>query len=695
MAKSLRNRKSSKNKQQDNLQSSSNTGKHQHQHESKKTLRQMRKKKSNAKSIKNGTVIILMIVVLLAANAMFYVLFPVDRYEPKIRIDFIDGPFEEGENKDSKIYEFLSTYICQDRVNEGYCHPLLRPSAKRRTHYVGQTSQNSTIRRGEVVLNLPRAKLISDLDALRDTYIQKELLSARHERTANPLDSGAFLAAYLSRMYKIVMVDSKGEKSASDYKDMDMYDDFKDFLTILPNHKDMIDHPTQWSEKKLLSLFGKSSLVYRLVVGYREMITSEYNAFSRVSPNFESYIDLDTYTVMRLNVMSRSFGTGPPSAYEEMKDQTSYAIKEELIRYEEKAGVNLTNGCRAMSPILDMWDHHANPNVKWMYDTNLQAFIIQAVTTIHPGHDIMVSYGKYTDTHLFAKFGFVNGDGSGYIEGSIAGIHTILDQGMGHQFSYMTMDNNMALPPAHFSQKQELLHYLTFDDGHDECVKRKDDSDSFKLKTLKFIHLQHIANLRDRWVLKISPRNPTSKPAMNSRIPIMVEAPKFDSKKVKFDGSKLISTCRLLALTTNDFGGDANEVLSEVLRNNTAKTFMIARQTDELEFRALTWLARLTSISLSRYPSTVPKDIEALMSSDLEFRSKEWSAAHVRLGEMQTLEVLRSIATSGARQMLNNIKGRDVGDDDDRSIYIRHKPCPLEYSQPLMAIDEVELQLRY
>ena len=33
--------------------------------------------------------------------------------------------------------------------------------------------------------------------------------------------------------------------------------------------------------------------------------------------------------------MSRSFGTGPPGVDEENKDQTSYTIEQELVRYEE------------------------------------------------------------------------------------------------------------------------------------------------------------------------------------------------------------------------------------------------------------------------------------------------------------------------------------------------------------------------
>ena len=91
-----------------------------------------------------------------------------------------------------------------------------------------------------------------------------------------------------------------------------------------------------------------------------------------------------------------------------------------------------------MIQILDMWDHYARPNVEWMYVRSQRAFVIKVLEKeIEPWNDIMVSYGMYTDSHLFAKFGFVNGDGSGHTEVSIATMHQTLDVGLGQQYSFM------------------------------------------------------------------------------------------------------------------------------------------------------------------------------------------------------------------------------------------------------------------
>eukprot|EP00957_Ditylum_brightwellii_P014274 1074971-Ditylum_brightwellii.AAC.1 len=77
--------------------------------------------------------------------------------------------------------------------------------------------------------------------------------------------------------------------------------------------------------------------------------------------------------------MSRSFGPGPPGLEEEISlagDKKS--LNEELEHYITHAGVDLSKGCRAMSPILDMYDHHAKPNVEWRYRSDQRAFVVKA-----------------------------------------------------------------------------------------------------------------------------------------------------------------------------------------------------------------------------------------------------------------------------------------------------------------------------
>ena len=142
---------------------------------------------------------------------------------------------------------------------------------------------------------------------------------------------------------------------------------------------------------------------------------SEFHAFVQKSDKFKIFTS-QNYMVMRVHVISRSFGTGPPDSSE--------ATQEQLDFIQAKTGTSLKEGVRAMAPILDMWDHHAKPNANWYYDNQKAAFVVKS-NGISKGHDVMVSYGRYTDTHLFAKFGFVNGDGSGWTEASAASLHKI------------------------------------------------------------------------------------------------------------------------------------------------------------------------------------------------------------------------------------------------------------------------------
>jgi hypothetical protein len=135
--------------------------------------------------------------------------------------------------------------------------------------------------------------------------------------------------------------------------------------------------------------------------------------------------------------------------------------------------------------------------------------MIRAVDTIPPMQDIMVSYGKYTDTHLFAKFGFVNGDGSGYTEASIATMHPcLLDVGMGQQFNYLVDFGNGTKITTEYdyeAQKRSMVNYLRYDDGYDDCITKEGSPKGYQLKLLKLQHLQKIANDYDRWMFWIAP----------------------------------------------------------------------------------------------------------------------------------------------------------------------------------------------
>jgi hypothetical protein len=432
------------------------------------------------------------------------------------------------------------------------------------------------------------------------------------------------------------------------------------------------------------------------------MIISEYHAFNHSSSFvfndtqpwsvFGENISFLEYMQMRLHVMTRSFGTGPPGSEELLNpshpSQTHYRnIGDELEFYKRSTGVDLSKGCRAMSPILDMWDHHASPNADWIYDTSKRAFIIKAAGRhgIQPGCDVWVSYGKYSEAHLFSKFGFVNGDGSGYTESSIAVMHRLLDPGMGQQFSFMSRDASTTLKPLpkdSLIQKKEIVKYLEYDDGYTDCIDPERDANAFALKKLKFQMLSEIANIYDRWVIKWHPRNSSAQPSRGSILPITSDPPVFDVKRVTFDGSKVLSTCRLITLIHEDYDGDAIAVLKEALKNESVtQSFMVARQNDLSEFRSLNCLVRLTFTALSRYPKTTMDYYNALSSSSLVYGSPEWYASHVALGEMLSLESLRNIALSGARMIVEKLQLRE---NSNPAAFIRKIPCPSIRSLPFM-----------
>jgi len=559
---------------------------------------------------------------------------------------------------DGATRNFLESFVCEDR-NGGFCNAGVVPH--RRTQKAKQL-----IHPGERVLVVPRHLQIWDLDALRDDFVREKLASARHVHTNNPLHSGAFLAAYLARrVYQNVTAD----------------DPMRPYFDILPTFKTLEPfHPAVWSEKRLSSLLEPHSWSHVIARGYQDMLRSEYSAFATESFEFASQVTVEQYMTMRVNVMSRSFGAGPPKEEEALPNQSLTA---ELEMYQEKMGVNLTKGCHAMVPILDMYDHHPVPNVGWKYDSSERAFVIKAVVPIPPGQDIMDSYGKYTDAHLFSKFGFVNGDGSGYTEVSIAALHKPLDIGMREQFSYVPF-SGVRDEKLEKHQKQLLSRYLVFDDGYSDCIQKELHPEAFELKKLKLEHLNRIANDPKRWILQMPPRTDKSVPSKSTDVPITYNPPDFHVENLNLDASKIIGTCRLISLSNDDFDGNATQVLKEAL--NSDEPFFIDNQGDGLEYRALACLSRLTGISRWRYKQDLDAELALVRELTYEaFQSRMWTAAQVRLGEIQTLEVLHRVAISGVMEMTNRIQKEANSDSLDVLPHIHEQPCPVEYTDALLA----------
>eukprot|EP00536_Pseudo-nitzschia_multiseries_P011526 jgi/Psemu1/297884/fgenesh1_pm.397_\ len=555
------------------------------------------------------------------------------------------------------------------------------------------------IRRGGTLVEIPREFQIWEIDALRSDVVQSEQLwKARHELTENPLPGGAFLAAYLAHERKRLAKTEEQSKDSED-EDEEMTDSpdvHKDklrgsYLNVLPSWEELsVHHPLLKSRSELQSMLGHHSWNYAVVVMYQEMVASEYKALTAQSPQgFGKEITIEEYQTARIHVLSRSFNPGADACSAEV--DTFFSPKD-LERLQSAWGVRsskslFADGCHAMVPILDMLNSHPHPNVVYKYDSEKKMFMISAKTKISPSWELMNSYGKYSDAHLYAKFGFVNGDGSGHTQVSIAIFHRPLDVQMSQEFTLVPDavkygDGSESQPLALIEiipdfQRDGLKRYLTFDDGYDDCIEKDLHPEAYRLKELKFMHLVKIANDPLSWIATLQPRAPQSKPKESSDLLISETPPKIDPRALRVDLTRVMDTCRLIELILDDYEGNAIKVLTDNLNNNT---FVVAKGNRALEYRSLMCLARLAGTALMQYtPSNLKTEFENALRLIKEnaIGKDSWTGAQLRLGEMQSIHAVSGTVMAYARELS---KDMDKTELTASSYKMREKSCPREYT---------------
>jgi hypothetical protein len=539
-----------------------------------------------------------------------------------------------------------------------------RVEPTRRT-FQAATANTKPIRRGDIVAEIPREFQIWEIDALRSDLVQKEkLLKARHKMTENPLASGAFLATYLANERKRLLENEK-DVTKDDSSEQDdgglagssitMGNGNVDklrapYFRSLPSWEELrSNHPILKSRSDLKSMLGHNSWNFAVVAMYQEMINSEYEALVAASPLvFGKQISLQEYQTARIYVLSRSFNPGPDACSAEADN---YFSSIDLERLQSDWGIQspetiFHQGCHAMVPILDMLNSHPHPNVVYNYHSEKQAFVISAKSSISPQWELMNSYGKFSDAHLFAKFGFVNGDGSGHTQASIALFHRPLDVQISQEFSLIPNkitngDNDdgseLSSPMEKIPdfQRLDIKRYLMYDDGYDDCVQKDLHPEAFRLKRLKWLHLANIANDPDFWIATLRPRAPESRSRKSSDLLIAEAPPEINPKKLRMDITHLVDTCRLLVLTVDDFEGNAIKILDENLGNSS---FVVPKGNQAaLEYRSLMFLARMASTALIQYPVNLKKEYDNALQLNKEnaFGNSTWTAVQLRLGEMQ------------------------------------------------------------
>lgn len=605
---------------------------------------------------------------------------------------------------DSAATTIMNELVC--RHKDGNCfHTKSLLKVDGRTHRATKSIAPNT-----VLFQIPRALQLWDLDALRffKNHWKKGL---RHKATGRPLDGGAYLAYYLWLRFEGSVFEKAGNGDTSNNIDDPLWPYYK----ALP--RNVSYHPIAWSndgDEIVKQRLYPHSHGYSVARAYRDMVQSEYQALAKrhdfqqeqedaADPKrtAKKQLTLPDYQRFRILVLSRSFGTGPPDESEtqpvikvqaDNSDESAPQspqhanLTDELAYYNQTFGVDFTLGCRAMVPILDMYNHHATPNVEWRYESSKRSFIVTSSSsnTIDKAHELVDSYGTYADAHLMAKFGFQNGDGSGHTQASMAAMHRMMDAGLRQQFSYLPLDAQKRNTLVSANQKLQLARYLQFDDGHEECITAADsDEDTYKLKQLKLQHLMRLANDAKRWVVTFPPRNPNARPNTEQQQPLSFSK----SSNIQFDGSHVLATCRLMVLTPSDFKGDAVAMLQDHLETHSSDAIFIEAARDaSLEYRAHLCLARWTGINLHRFNLADAAAVAAYAakiaaapptnSNDSERMTPEqWAAHHVVLGEVQTLEVLNQLAAAGAHQYAQQLR--------TELPTIRRLPCEWDYTKRL------------
>ena len=259
---------------------------------------------------------------------------------------------------DPRIEELVSQACEQPSV---YCHESLK--------VVGRSLRaTEPIQPSTKLFEIPRSMQIWDLDAYRDPFIRKHLFKASHKISGNRMGSEAFLAAYLALQIK------QAEMNPSNFDPLRLA-----YLRSLPTIEDFLNyHPILFDKDQVISALGPRSMAHSVLQGYRNMVKSEYDGFGVASAEFLNTISKDEYLRARLAVLTRKLNVGVPGPEEVMpaffvgdEFQNEDLFLDELYSYYDLIKVNLTEaggqGCIAMVPIADLFNHHPNNNVALRY----------------------------------------------------------------------------------------------------------------------------------------------------------------------------------------------------------------------------------------------------------------------------------------------------------------------------------------
>ena len=542
------------------------------------------------------------------------------------------------------------------------CHPALIADGRSK-----RVSQDLSA--GTILLNIPHSLTIWDLDAMRDPTIQKQLFFPPTSSHRTKRSGASYLSVYLARLWKQSRKEGNHPSTLLSYMLSPL---LKDWLQVLPTYDDFrLFHPVLWTDAELRDRLGDYTTAYEYVTIWRMMFETEYAEFADGFDGFSHEISLEEYLESRLIV-----GTRAALVRHDEHGFASRTIPDsELNNYKRDAAVDFfEHGFHILVPGFDMFDHDiANVDETAVYHYNWQTSSFQTLVERKPhlpaGSPVTISYGSgKTDPDLLARYGFVTGDGYHPTDISLATNHPVLLSTP--QFS--RVENVKGT----IEFVQSLAKYLQYDDGYSSCViprsgKNGSDDAEWNLKVQKFQFLHRRSSLKEFWFVSLSPRRLHKNLSTNDRPPQFnmeqqiqsLQHPASSDHAQKLHRG-IVSTCRVISLISDDFGGNAAAMLEE---GSDIRGFYLepdeedGRNNRALEYRTWNCVRRLANGALDRYPRSLVEQFELVGTLDRQKQRGEqasspdsywkWTIEHVRLGEMQSLEVVTTLANSKMRMI--------------------------------------------
>ena len=562
------------------------------------------------------------------------------------------------------IFQYLKT-----KSKHAWVHSQLTTMGRSlvmRPSFFTKVDAATAIPANELILEVPTSMQIWDIDAFRHPRV-KPLLSARHEETGNPLHRGAFIALYLAFLKGEMSAGSTNEQSWLTAKRRITPESFQLWLDSLPDSFDQ--HPSMWDTERLQFLIPVHSQTYLYISTFRHMYKSEYAAFQRQGLTTNE-ISWENYQYYRLVVQTRAFG------------KRHQDVTEETTLYHNLSGIDLSQDTISLVFVADLLNSHTKYNLNWDVDPKTKSYKFITNSAVPSFGELYTTYGTYTEAYMLAAYGFVSGDGSIPISTLLSVFHDLLDTGMGNSFSRIPFSNREKSDPQYWTPAQReqlngLVLYMLFDDGYDECINPNVHTEEFEFKLLKFkVLVKKLANNLEAWRMAYPARNPEAEPPRRLAEMTFGKTSDFLNPKHVIQASDIGigTTCRILIMRHDDFDGEASGILNEILHGD--RPFGIFSRSllfDDPDFKKRTGscVNRLAyeAASSARYNRTL-SDEKELLKEYAEYLpgSPDWAAAHARIAELETL------------QMLLNAAPRRYGKETSP----RLNPCPLSWSEPLI-----------